>query len=51
MSQSDKDLTLTGQDLYEQYAKETNISVRTLQDSTKLEEWVDHINLEDATAS
>jgi hypothetical protein len=38
MSQSDKDLTPPAQDLYEQYARETNISAKTLQGATTLED-------------
>jgi hypothetical protein len=49
MSQLDKDLTPPAQDLYEQYARETNISAKTLQGATTLEDWVDYINLEEAT--
>jgi hypothetical protein len=43
--------TTTSKDLYEQYARDTNISVQTLKESTKLEEWVGYINIEDATTS
>jgi hypothetical protein len=37
------------QDPYERYAQETNISAETLRTCTTIEDWVDHINLEDAT--
>lgn len=50
MPELDNDPT-TRQDLYEQYARETNISARTLEGCTKLEEWVGYINLENATTT
>jgi hypothetical protein len=39
------------QDLYERYARETNISAETLRKTIILEDWVDYIDLEKAITS
>jgi hypothetical protein len=53
MSEQGKGTTTdqSDQDWYDKHAKEINVSADTLRENTTKEEWVDHINLDNATKS